>query len=68
LVELWLNITNNSLVNKENARLKNLWFDEVLSDENKAKELVSKTITILKEENAAINFAKTAYIAFRRML
>lgn len=61
LVELWLNITNNSLVNKENTRLKNLWFDEVLSDENKTRELVSKTITILKEENAAINFAKTAY-------
>lgn len=61
LVELWLSISKSALANRENDRLKNMWFDDVLSDKGRTDELISETIAMLKNKNAAISFAKTAY-------
>ena len=61
LVDLWLNISQDNIINKENSRLKNMWFVEVLSDKDKTNELISKTLDILQKENRAIETARKAY-------
>ena len=61
LIDFWLEISDDNISNKDNQRLKNMWFDEILSDEDKTNELISKTLDILEKENKSIEMAREAY-------
>lgn len=61
LVDFWLEISEENISNKGNQRLKNMWFDEILSNKAESEHLISKTIKILKERNEAISLVKRAF-------
>ena len=61
LVDFWLEISQDEIVNQGNERLKAIWFEEVLQDRTKATELISKSLDILQKENKAIEAARKAY-------
>lgn len=58
LIDSWLDISGASLKNRENARLKNLWFDEILNNENKKEEMIEEISKRLQDENEKIDFVK----------
>ena len=61
LVDFWLEISQDEIVNQGNERLKAIWFEEVLQDKTKTAKLISKSLDILQKENKTIELARKAY-------
>ncbi len=61
LVDFWLEISKDEIVNQGNERLKAIWFEEVLQDKTKTAKLISKSLDILQKENKTIELARKAY-------
>ena len=61
LVDFWLEISQDEVVNQGNERLKAIWFEEVLQDRTKTAKLISKSLDILQEENRILELARKAY-------
>ena len=61
LVDFWLEISQDEIVNQGNERLKAIWFEEVLRDRTKTAKLISKSLDILQKENKTIELARKAY-------
>ncbi len=61
LVDFWLEISQDDIINQGNQRLKNMWFEEVLQDKTKTGKLISKSLDILQKENGAIEITRKAY-------
>ncbi len=64
LVDFWLDLENSELDKnriKNNDRLKNIWFDKTIKDEEKVKNFISITLDKLQNENELIKTARESY-------
>lgn len=64
LSDFWLNLENSEIDKnriKNNDRLKNIWFNETIKDQEKVKNLISITLDKLQSENELIKTARETY-------
>jgi len=61
LVDFWLDIAEEDKTVKQNSRLKDMWFNEILQDSGKTNELIAATLDVLQKENETIKTARNSY-------
>lgn len=64
LLDFWLDLENSEFDKnkiKQNDRLKNIWFNTLIKDEEKVKNFISITLDKLQNENELIKTARESY-------